>query len=929
MPSVGMIRSTRVFVPKSPSSSSSSSSVRNNNKLGRRFIKEDDAADWFNERVSKGVLNHQYESIMMEFNKETQSTSIEQQEVVEEEIDVKKESVLLSDTEFVENKKRFGSVYSRKRRKLLVTGEGGMEVVVERGVWNEGRMFGKQFVRKKKKERGNLELKELNSSSSLVNKEEELVKIGALEENSLPPPVKESVGGGKTVVLSFLIDTTTTSLSSVYQFLNSILRYMWKKNSRLRLSLLAAFMNDQTISRVFSAHGGIHLLQDSLSSSSSGICRIQRSRNNVPIFCIDFSAIPFSFMRLHFTMSLECQRLPHCVQVFLNGNVGSGKSLKKRKVDEITGGSELCLSSPEKKRSCSRRVNVNPLSTIFYSDILDSDCPFFASSDDWVSPAVSNCEPKQIKRKSALVCHLNTEEADFFMFGNDWTPLVLEPKHKKRKLSSEHPTYDPNSQLEGATVDSENGIDLSSCTANVLVLESDKCYRKEGARVMLEYSSSKEWVLVIKEKDLVLYSYKATHLTWTFKTNRFTLAMIWTGLDGWNLEFPDRGDWSIFKQLHKECIHRNSKAALAKTIPVPTVREVPALAKPIPIPIFREVPDYVNCDYVPFVQPGAYITLEDNKFVTYDADSGDEEWLGKLGNDCYGENSLSLEKFEEIIDSFEKATFYSLNNKIDESRAIALCSDSERNLVVDVYKYWLKKRKRKRSSPLKVFQARPPKKVQSALSKPVLRKRRSIKKKNEHCGRGARKLFFQEFDPEFDPVKEKVEEARRIKREKEDEARRIKKEKEPVAQEEKVRKAREDSLSKTENADILRVDQAAKAARDKMESENADILRVEQAAKAAREKLESENADILVVEQATKAAREKLESENADILRVEQATKAASEKLELALRKRQRAQTLMEYADLAAEWATMAMKIAQATRISGSSEVAAASCLDD
>ncbi|KAI3947487.1 hypothetical protein MKX01_028392 [Papaver californicum] len=889
MPSVGMIRSTRVFVPKSPSSSSSSS-VRNNNKLGRRF-KEDDAADWFNERVNKVVvLNQQYESIMMEFNKETQSTSMEeQQEVVEEEIDVKKELVLLSDTEFLENKKRFGSVYSRKRRKLLVTGEGGMEVVVERGVWNEGRMFGKQFVRKQSKQVGNLGLKELNSSSSLVKEDEELVEIGALQEASLPPPVKESVRGvNKRVVLSFLIDTATTSLSSVYQFLNSILRYMWKKkNSRLRLSLLAAFMNDQAISRVFSAHGGIHLLQDSLSSSSSGICRIQRSRNNVPIFCIDFSAIPFSFLRLHFTMSLECQRLPHCVQIFLNGKVGSGKTLKKRKVDEITVGSELCLSSPERKRSCSRRVNVNPLSTVFYSDILNSDGPFFASSDDWVSPAVSNCEPKQNKRKSSLVCHLNTGEADFFMSGNDWTPLVLEPKHKKRKLSSDDPTYEPNSELEGAAVDLENDIDVSSCAANVLVLESDKCYRREGARVMLEYSSSKEWVLVIKEKDLVLYSYKATHLTWTFKTNRFTLAMIWTGLNGWNLEFPDRGDWFIFKQLHKECIHRNSKAALAKAIPVPTVREIPALAKPIPIPIFREVPDYVNCDYVPFVQPSVYITMEGDKFATYDADSGDEEWLGKLGNDSYGEISASLDKFEEIIDAFEKATFYSLNNKHDDGRAIALCSDTGTNLVVDVYKYWLKKRKQKLSSPLKVFQARPPKKVQSALSKPVLRKKRSIKKKSEQCGRGARKLLFQEFNPEFDPVKEKVEEARRIKKEKEDEACRIKKEKEHVAQEEKVRKAREDYLSKSENADILRV------------------------------------------EQATKASHEKLESENADILRVEQATKAACEKLEMALLKRQRAQTLMEYADLAVEWATMAMKIAQATRISGCSEVAAASYLDD
>ncbi|KAI3853208.1 hypothetical protein MKX03_020543 [Papaver bracteatum] len=95
-------------------------------------------------------------------------------------------------------------------------------------------------------------------------------------------------------------------------------------------------------------------------------------------------------------------------------------------------------------------------------------------------------------------------------------------------------------------------------------------------------------------------------------------------------------------KLHLECIRRNSKADLAKATPIPTVREVPALAHPIPVPIFWAVPDYVNCDYVPFVQPSVYITREDDRFTTYDADSGDEEWLSKVNNDCYRENSVSL-----------------------------------------------------------------------------------------------------------------------------------------------------------------------------------------------------------------------------------------------------------------------------------------------
>ncbi|RZC82265.1 hypothetical protein C5167_045050 [Papaver somniferum] len=960
MPSVGMIRSTRVFVPKSPSSSSSS--VRSSKKLKIRRIKEDNSAgDWLNQRLNNFtsnnkvvVLNHQYESIMMEFNKETQS--------IEKEIAVKKEPVLISDTEFVQSK-RFGNVYSRKRRKLL---NGGMEVVVQR---NEERMFGKQFVRRQSKGRANLGLKELNSSSSPL-KEVELVVIGDSEENSLPPPVKESVD--KRVVLSFLIDptTATTLLSSGSQFLNSILRYMWmKKNSRLRLSLLAAFMNDRTISRVFSAHAGIHLLQDSLpsSSSSSGICRIQRVRNNVPIFSVDFSAIPISFIRLHLAMSLECQRLPHCVQILLNGNVGSGKSLKKkRKVVEITGGNVLCLSSPVNKRICSRKFIVNPLSTVFYSDILNSDERFFASSEDWVSTAVSNCEPRQNQRKSPLICQLNTEadlipgndwtplvhepkhkkmklskdptydpdtEADLFITGNDWTPRVHEPKHKKKKLSKD-PTYNPYSELEGAALDSENKIDMPSCSASVLVLESDRCYRREEATVMLEYSPSKEWVLVIKEKDLVLYSYKPTDLPWSSmsKTNRFNLAMIWTGSNGWNLEFPDREDWYTFKKLHLECIRRNSEADLEKATPVPTVREVPALAQPIPVPIFRAVPDYVNCDYVPFVQPGVYITREDDRFTRYDADSADEEWLGKVNNNRYREYNVSLEKFEELIEAFEKAVFYSLNNRIDESRAVALCSDTGQNLAVDVYRYWLKRRKQKRASPLIVFQGRPTKKVLSALNRPVLRKKRSIKKKRELPPRGARKLFFHDFDPEFDPVKEKEGEARRIKNQKEDEARRIKNQKEDEARRIKNQKEDEARRIQKQKEDEARGIQKQKEdeARGIQKQKEDEARRIQKQKEDEALRLQKEQERVVQEEKVRKAREDDLrKSEDADILRVEQATKAAQEKLELALQKRQRAQTLMGYADLAAEWATMAMKIAEAARISGSSETAASSYLDD
>lgn len=68
-----------------------------------------------------------------------------------------------------------------------------------------------------------------------------------------------------------------------------------------------------------------------------------------------------------------------------------------------------------------------------------------------------------------------------------------------------------------------------------------------------------------------------------------------------------------------------------------------------------------------------------DKFATYDADSGEEEWLGKLTDGHCGENSVSLEKFEEITDAFEKTAFCNPDNKINQSWAIVLCSGTGTN----------------------------------------------------------------------------------------------------------------------------------------------------------------------------------------------------------------------------------------------------------
>ncbi|GAB2215854.1 hypothetical protein Droror1_Dr00020259 [Drosera rotundifolia] len=47
--------------------------------------------------------------------------------------------------------------------------------------------------------------------------------------------------------------------------------------------------------------------------------------------------------------------------------------------------------------------------------------------------------------------------------------------------------------------------------------------------------------------------------------NHFTHAMMLKGGKEWALEFPDRSQWALFKEMHEECYKSNIRAALVKT----------------------------------------------------------------------------------------------------------------------------------------------------------------------------------------------------------------------------------------------------------------------------------------------------------------------------------------------------------------------------
>lgn len=246
---------------------------------------------------------------------------------------------------------------------------------------------------------------------------------------------------------------------------------------------------------------------------------------------------------------------------------------------------------------------------------------------------------------------------------------------------------------------SQRNIELLACDANVLVtLGGVKGWREFGARIVLEIEGHNEWRIAVKFSGVTKYSYKVHNVLQPGSTNRFTHAMMWKGGKDWVLEFPDRSQWMLFKELHEECYNRNIRAASVKNIPIPGVR------------LIEEIEDYAS--EVSFIRssPKYYRQAEsdvemamDPSRILYDMDSEDEQWLSKNSFSCSGESKhevISDEFFEKVMDMFEKVAYARQCDRfaLDELEELMVDVGSM-EVVKSIYEHWQNKR-RKNGMPL-------------------------------------------------------------------------------------------------------------------------------------------------------------------------------------------------------------------------------------
>ncbi|KAL3523637.1 hypothetical protein ACH5RR_016471 [Cinchona calisaya] len=631
--------------------------------------------------------------------------------------------------------RRWGVVYTRKRKKMESSvAESSVNANKKRNL--DDKRFGKKYFRKQwRKKITHPELaKACVSNVDLVSPE-------GLHDND------------RSQSLMVVVDSSCCSWYLFTCFLNSVLRYV--RRARIDLQKLSGFLRSKTIASVYSSCG-IWFLQGCNLVTRRGVCVIWDTSYFIPVFAADYSAVPYYFMYLHSRMLLQSARFTCSLGLYLVGiDVKDDKILTSRFVTVNNQASDVVIASRigysgKREVSCS---NVGAAKFAGRNLKLRNGCNIQKRS---------SLRSKRGRRPSSFGARKVNGALASNLFNFRHNGIQLSPIAPRRELrSSAFCNAATNlKQVKSVLVGLKQDVDPRSCSANILVMDSDKCYRVEGAIITLQVSADKQWHLAIKGDGMNRYTIIAQKFMRPCSCNHVTHAIIWGTDNGWKLEFPDRRDWLIFKELYKECLNCNAQVHMESFIPVPGVLEVSGYEK----------------SSVVFLQPASYISLKDDELsralargtANYDMDSDDEQWLNKLNSEISAENEsqkhLSPENFELLIDAFEKGFHCNPDDFFDETAPPNIYLNLERRVVEPVYSFWIKKRKQRRSALVRIFQLYQPRRSQLKPNS-VLRKKRSFKRQGSQIGKGKQRPFVQAVAVEQDSHEQqnavlKVEEAK-------------------------------------------------------------------------------------------------------------------------------------------------------------------------
>ncbi|KAF0919998.1 hypothetical protein E2562_032450 [Oryza meyeriana var. granulata] len=696
MPHVGARRSTRVFVPKTPRPPQPSDPARVL-RSGKRLAFSESPADahWFQWDTRKPKNFFHVDDHQRQHDKDPKPPPLPRT-------------------------RSFGIVYSRKRR------------------WRppepkEDARFAIVFSRKNKRPKvAPFRQDTLNDLAAIpCSSSREFASTTGLLDSHFLTLVDSIPTDAEAVTLIVLVDSSCSGSSQ--HFLRLLLpllrwmrRYRWGK-----VLNLASFLSSDAVATAFALRG-LHFVQLQCRRNCAlsqrtlvqcGWCELRGAKDSEPLLSVNFLAVPSYFQSLHLLIALESMYLPSVIRRRMHLVGGAEEIYPHTLLEEdseslSTGDSEpavdlcsnilcsvvqdyvpleeiagvvvhgLMLKKHQRKRSSMRHpLSQQRLAARFPDKVVAMKQTAVASQTEVGAPPSASQELplEPVKPKAALEISLdlleNMDDSDVS------TPIGSNGKQKRSSLKS--PIERMNERL--ALADVRQNIDSVHCRANLLIIQPDRCWREGGAEVMLEPSDSNEWCIAVKIHGVNRISLKPSENRF-YVVNRFTHAYILAVDDGLKLEFSDKWDWLLFKELQIEGRERNSQG---KMIPIPGVHEVSDdMGVIVTYPFSRPVPDYIR---MADDEVGRALSRDS----VYDLDSEDEQWLVRLNrpdSDRKGShlNHISYEDFEKIITTFEKDAFNNPEGTSDVDQILSRYPNLEKDHnVLAVYEYWITKRHNK------------------------------------------------------------------------------------------------------------------------------------------------------------------------------------------------------------------------------------------
>ena len=209
----------------------------------------------------------------------------------------------------------------------------------------------------------------------------------------------------------------------------------------------------------------------------------------IPLFYVDFSAVPHCFMYMHHSMHLRLKRI-QLVPVNSDEILSDGEEDEPCVTSVVDVSKSTSGSTVVKIDNLGSKVVLHPSVRAFKLTGRNSQYRNGLSSRS-IQKRRTSLRRRRTRNPSLVGIHKANGALMSDLISSRRNGIPFSSVVSKNKLRSSVRSSSANlSDVSSSISDLMQNVDSSQCSASILVIEPDRCYREEGAIVTLELSAS-------------------------------------------------------------------------------------------------------------------------------------------------------------------------------------------------------------------------------------------------------------------------------------------------------------------------------------------------------------------------------------------------------------------------------------------------------